>query len=354
MPNPSTNLQVISGEGMNVIVLPGFAMVDGCMSLEEDNRTLSLQSSDSQYDRIDTVVLRLNANDSYRLCDLFVVEGVPSINPIRPDLTREGDIYELGLADIFISKNSSVLSDSKITDTRYEADRCGVISSISEFDTETLNAQMNQWALEEREKILAWENEQQTDFTEWVEYLKTVLDESTAGHLQAEIDDLKKPATNETLGLVKGNGVNTSIDENGAIIVAQATNEILGLIKGNGTTTSINANGELDVAIATNSKVGLVKGNGTTVNIAADGQINLNIPNATTAATGLVKADGTTTKVDTDGTIHAVDTYPSVVNTVTGDTTALNTSNSIQASTVDLTAGTSNLETGHIYLVYEE
>lgn len=131
MYNPSTNLQVTAGEGMNVIVLPGFAMVDGVMNLEEENRTIALQAADSVYDRIDTIVLRLNNNDSVRTCDLFVVEGVPSQNPVRPDLTREGDIYEIGLADVFITKNNSVITEAKITDTRYEEERCGVINSLN-------------------------------------------------------------------------------------------------------------------------------------------------------------------------------------------------------------------------------
>ena len=64
LPNPSTNMQVSAGDGMNVIVYPGFAMCNGCMKLEEAQRTLAIQASSTAYDRIDTVVLRLNDNDS--------------------------------------------------------------------------------------------------------------------------------------------------------------------------------------------------------------------------------------------------------------------------------------------------
>lgn len=188
MPNPSTNLQVTAGEGMNVIVLPGFAMVDGCMNLEEDNRTLAIQSAAAQYDRIDSVVLRLNANDGYRNCDLYISEGVPSANPVRPDLVREGDVYELGLADLYITKNSSSISEAKITDTRYETERCGVISSISEFDTSTLNQQMNAWAIEQQQEFGIWSDDQRAAFEEWLASIQGILDADMAGHLQTEIE----------------------------------------------------------------------------------------------------------------------------------------------------------------------
>lgn len=180
MPTSSTNMQVVAGENMTVTVKAGFAVVEGCMSLEEDDRSLEITASDTQ-DRIDTVVLRLNTNDEYRTCDYYVVAGTSASSPVHPDLTRTNSIYEIGLADIFVPANSTVVSDERITDTRYDTERCGVISSISEFDTSTLNAQMNAWSAEKR-----------TEFEAWVASLKDILDEETAGHLQAEIEALQE------------------------------------------------------------------------------------------------------------------------------------------------------------------
>ncbi len=210
MPTDSTNLQVTTGSDMNVVVLPGFGIVQGCMKLELEERTLAVQASDSTYDRIDTVVLRLNDNDSVRECDFYIVEGTPASTPIHPDLTREGSIYEIGLADIFVGANSTRITADKITDTRYDTDRCGVVSSISEFDTSTLNNQMVAWSQlkqsefetwsEEQENAFAswkalqelnfetWSAEQQSDFEEWFAGIRGILDEDAAGHLQNEID----------------------------------------------------------------------------------------------------------------------------------------------------------------------
>ena len=184
MPNPSNNLQVFEGiEGMTVIVKAGFCVIEGGLKLEEEDRTLEIQAADTTYDRIDTVVMRWNNNDAVRLCDLYVVEGVPSANPTRPALTREGSIYEIGLADVFVPKNSTVVAQYRITDTRMDADRCGIVSSVSEFDTTTLYAQV-------QDDLAEFKTDEQAAFLAWFETIQDILDENVAAHLQSEIDAL--------------------------------------------------------------------------------------------------------------------------------------------------------------------
>jgi len=182
LPNPSTNLQVSSGTGMNVIVQPGFAMCNGCLKLEETQRILAVQASDINYDRIDTVVVRLNDNESVRTCELDIITGVPSSSPVRPALTRDASIWELGLADLFIAKNSTAITNQRITDTRYETIRCGIISSISKFDTTTLYQQV-------QNDLKNFQKEEQDEFIKWFERIKEQLSESPAGNIQKQIDE---------------------------------------------------------------------------------------------------------------------------------------------------------------------
>lgn len=185
LPNPSTNLQVIAGEGMNVIIQPGFAVCNGCLKLEEEQRTLSTQASNASYDRIDTVVMRLNDNDTERICDLYIVQGIPSENPVRPELTRNASVWEIGLADLFISKNDTSISNQRITDTRYETERCGIISSVSRFDTTTLYQQI-------QSDLAGFKSEEQEQFLAWFENIKGQLSQDAAGNLQVQIDDAKR------------------------------------------------------------------------------------------------------------------------------------------------------------------
>lgn len=180
MPNPSTNMQVAAGTGMNVVVKPGFAICNGCMKLEEEQVALSVRVADSSYARIDTVVLRLDDNDSARSCELAVLTGTPSANPVRPNLTRNKSVWEIGLADIKVSANATSIKNGNITDTRYQASRCGVISSISEFDTTTLYQQI-------QDDLKEFQENEKTYFAEWFDEIKDQLSTDAAGNLQNQI-----------------------------------------------------------------------------------------------------------------------------------------------------------------------
>lgn len=226
LPTPSTNLQVEVGSGMNVVVNPGFAICAGGLKLEENQRTLASQAADSNYDRIDTVVLRWNDNDSERICDLYIVEGISAVSPLRPELTRTESIWELGLADLFINKNSSAISNQRITDTRYESARCGIISAISEFDTTTLYQQV-------QADLAGFKASEQADFITWFNDIKGQLSEDVAGNLQKQIGTLEALKTEVKNNLV--NALNRIVDKTSGVIAKLGSADISKI--GDGTVT---------------------------------------------------------------------------------------------------------------------
>jgi hypothetical protein len=182
MPNPSTNFQVNAGtDGMTVLVQSGFAVVDGGLCKEDEVRTLSVTAADAIYDRIDTIVLRWNENVDVRTADLYVLAGTPAETPIRPTLQRGSSIYEIGLADVFITHGIATITEDKITDTRYESERCGIVSSVSEWDTTTIYQQI-------QSELAKFKNNEEVAFANWFESIKDQFDEDAAGHLQNEID----------------------------------------------------------------------------------------------------------------------------------------------------------------------
>ena len=185
LPNPSDNLQVFPGtDGMTVIVHAGFAVIDGGLAKEDNNRTLEVTVSNATYDRIDTVVVRWNDNDSVRNVDLYIKQGVPARNPVRPTLTREGSVYEIGLADIFVTKNVRTITAEKITDTRLESSRCGVASSIAKWDTTTIYQQV-------QSDLAGFKSNEQAEFMSWFNAMKDQLTDDAAGKLQTEVDDVR-------------------------------------------------------------------------------------------------------------------------------------------------------------------
>ena len=177
MPNPSDNLQVSAGvDGMTVIVAPGFAVVDGGLCQEAESRTLEITASDNTYDRIDTVILRWNENVDVRTADLYIKPGTPAANPVRPELQRNNSIYEIGLADVFVTKRVATITNDKITDTRYESERCGIVSSVSEWDTTTIYQQV-------QADLAEFKSEEQAEFLAWFETIQNILDENIAAHI---------------------------------------------------------------------------------------------------------------------------------------------------------------------------
>lgn len=175
LPNPSTNLQVVA-DGEKIKIKAGFALCDGCQKLQEEDISLSLPAADGTNSRIDTVVLRLNNNEEVRECEFYVISGIAATSPVRPQLTRTESIWEIGLADIRRAANSTEIITANITDTRYETARCGIISSISRFDTTTLYQQV-------QDDLERFRNVSQVEFDQWFDTIKNILSGDTAGNL---------------------------------------------------------------------------------------------------------------------------------------------------------------------------
>lgn len=145
-PTPSTAFQVVQNEGMTVNVNPGSCMIQGYFAWEEMVRTLQVQASET-LDRIDSVVLRLDLQG--RRIDLFVRKGTASATPTPPELARpvtgqSADFYELGIANLFIAKNTGTITQDRINDTRLDSTRCGlVVQAIQTIDTSAYYEQAN-------------------------------------------------------------------------------------------------------------------------------------------------------------------------------------------------------------------
>lgn len=172
-PNPSTNLQVIATDGMNVKVSPGICFIEGYFGFEDTDRVMAVQASEA-LDRIDRVVLRLNLAN--RLIDIYVVKGIAATNPVAPALTRPqpnqgGDIYELGIADLFIAKNTTSITQQRITDTRMNNNLCGIVTqTVDGIDTTTLFIQL------------------QDQIDKNIEIIQSAIDETMYGEIIAKID----------------------------------------------------------------------------------------------------------------------------------------------------------------------
>ena len=139
---PTNALQVVAGTGMQVQVNPGTCHIRGAIGIETYTRTLAVEAAGTS-PRIDTVVARLDLSLAVRSIELYILKGTPSSTPQRPALTRDATIWELGLADIAVAANSSTITQTSITDTRLDTERCGVVAqTIGSLDTAPYFAQL--------------------------------------------------------------------------------------------------------------------------------------------------------------------------------------------------------------------
>lgn len=143
--NGGDNLRVTApGTGMLVEVGYGLGMVQGYdYYLEDDGEgrlTLEIDEADVQ-PRIDRVVLRLDHSLERRAIYADVIKGMPGVYPEPPELSREGNVYEVSLAQVLVRGGTTEVSSGDITDERYDAEVCGLINSLIALDASEFQAQ---------------------------------------------------------------------------------------------------------------------------------------------------------------------------------------------------------------------
>lgn len=189
-PNPSTGLQVIASSNLDVNVQQGKGWINGYYLVNTDNYTLTLDAADGSLSRIDRIVIGWNAET--RLIDIYLKKGVSSTNPVAPTLQRDATIYELALADVRINNGLTAIAQANITDQRFNASLCGIVSGVvNQIDTTNLFAQY------------------QNEFDSFFAGLQDILDENVAANL-----------TNRILSIENSKGQNNgyaSLNENGIV-----------------------------------------------------------------------------------------------------------------------------------------
>lgn len=219
----STCFQVsVATGGAGVSIAPGACQIHGATGYEENAVTLEITPNSSNLPRIDTVVARLNDNSDYRSIYFDILEGTPAVAPTAPALTQSDSIWELGLCNIARAANSSVITNSNITDTRADSSRCGYVTAIQQLDTASLYQQFQAYIQEVQDALDAADatyNETaqnylttlettgdaqlaeitqafnaytavtEEEFNNWFASIRDILDEDVAGHLQNEIDE---------------------------------------------------------------------------------------------------------------------------------------------------------------------
>ena len=167
----NNSLAVSSNDNMTVNVATGNANINGYGYENTDTLTLDIDDADSELDRIDSVIVRLDLTN--RQITTMVLTGLTATTPSQPTITRSGNIYDLRLANISVEAGTTRITAENITDTRFGSDCGNVTQAVLELDTSEIFAQYEAY------------------FNEWFAELQDELDSSQAGHLQNEINDIR-------------------------------------------------------------------------------------------------------------------------------------------------------------------
>ncbi len=143
-----TNYFAVSEKGgMSLTVNHGVAYIDGHFYRPPLDATITLDDSDTEYPRIDLVVIKCDYVKKEIYID--VCTGEPLAEPQIPEMKRDAAAYCLGLAAITVAANTSDITQADIKDLRFDENYCGVVvGKINTISTAALFAQYEaQWEL---------------------------------------------------------------------------------------------------------------------------------------------------------------------------------------------------------------
>lgn len=210
-PVPSTGLQIVVDNGMNLLLKAGKAWINGYFYNNTSDLTITIGTADGQLNRIDRIVVRWDLTN--RIISAEVKSSAYSASPTAPALQRDADIYELALADVYVGAGVTTITQSNITDQRLNTSLCGVVAAVvDQIDTEAFNAQLQAWFAEYQSLSAAeyntlvsymnslklqgntqydafeqhmadFEAQAAAEFNSWFKGLQDVLDENAAANL---------------------------------------------------------------------------------------------------------------------------------------------------------------------------
>lgn len=201
---------VLAGDGMTVNVGTGKAWFNHTWTENDSKLPITAFESEVVLNRIDSLILEVDATDSVRANSIKFIKGTPSSNPVAPTLINEGTLHQYLLCNVKINAGCVAITQSMITSYIGESGAPFVTGILSVVDLTTL---LGQWRTELDEFVASektdfdtdyqqmkkdlhaaqaelnlWTTNEKTSFTEWFDSIKGQLSTDQAGNLQNEID----------------------------------------------------------------------------------------------------------------------------------------------------------------------
>lgn len=134
---------VSAANGMQVKVGSGRAWFNHTWTYNSVASLHAIEPAEIVLNRIDTVVLEINASEEVRANSIKVIKGTPASNPVAPTLINTELVHQYPLADIYVGANVTEIIPANITN-RVGTEACPLSTGILEtLDSAPLLAQWN-------------------------------------------------------------------------------------------------------------------------------------------------------------------------------------------------------------------
>ncbi len=149
-----------TNENMTITHGSGHAWINGVCYRNTTPFVLDIATADGALNRYDSLMLRLDlsANETYAI----IVQGEYATAPTPPACTRNAEIHDLKICDIYVPAGCTKITQDLITDTRMDASVCGVpVFPVDHLDMTTFYKQV-------AADLANFRAREQADFSAWV------------------------------------------------------------------------------------------------------------------------------------------------------------------------------------------
>lgn len=126
-------LRVVASSGMQVQVSTGrLADTKGRWMKNDAVMNLTVSAADVTLPRYDAIVVKIDSSQSVRAASIYVKQGTAASSPTKPTVTRDTSVEEYCLAYVYVAAGATSITQSSITDTRYNRSVCGIVVGLIE------------------------------------------------------------------------------------------------------------------------------------------------------------------------------------------------------------------------------
>ncbi len=180
-------LIVKAANGNTVNVDTGKAWFNHTWTVNDAILPLELPEADILLDRIDAVILEVNASSMVRQNMIKFLKGTASSTPVRPSLENSEEVHQYPLCYIYRKYGATAITQADITPMVGSTETPFVTALLQTVSLDVLlgkwQDELNQFVDNQTQEIDKWVANEEKEFNEWFTGLKEVLDGNVAGNL---------------------------------------------------------------------------------------------------------------------------------------------------------------------------